>query len=135
MNYKKVLAISTGYTVTVISDEYDADNPNQSHITVSSLEQASQLFKKLTELFQCSDDNDLAIGNLDIKPAEARIKSYLIINGFANDCTIDNTMDWFNNIVEKLGLNGTEDFYRVCRHCTVTYSPVDIYVDEILISE
>lgn len=135
--------ISKGYTITVTSWENDADNYNTKSITVDTKEEA-KMYYDMMQLFQSKNNQSkevVKLGNvyeygdfsskqLDViykfvEENPALLKDEDI--GSAND---DQIVDWFMDIAYNL-LGGGEFYSRVMESCTVTYSPEDVFLEEI----
>ena len=127
---KKV--VSKGYTITVNSWENDGDNYQNHSNTVNTLEEVKQLSKVLPDLFLSLNRNGL-VGNANDESdfdAEEVIKYMkrhpnLIPKGY-------DEMDAVNNLHEYYMGTPSEHFlYRVFNSMSVVYSPEDIYLEEI----
>lgn len=127
---KKV--INKGYTITVTSWENDADNYQTVSNTVDTLEKVILLNKVLPKLFRSVYNGGL-VGNStshrDYNEEEVieYIKQFpsLIPKGYSE-------MDVVQDLQDTYMGDPSEYFcYRVFSSMSVTYSPEDIYLEEI----
>ena len=123
----KLKVVNKGYTITVTSWENDGDNYNTKEIVVDSLEEAKRIHFICTTLFESEGDNDYAIGNsTEFDDPDECIQNF--IKEFPE-------LNLTEDEVHKLSGNllGYSDYYtfRVCESVVVTYSPEDIYVEQI----
>ncbi len=124
---KRVKVINKGYTITVTSWENDGDYSKTKSKTVKTENEARDIVKICKELFvSCNNRNSPGIGNSADREADETIKEYIEDNPELN-LTYD--------IIQELAweLMGSSEFYdfRVCERVRVTYSPDDIYLEEI----
>lgn len=131
--------INKGYTLTVVSWENDGDNYRTKSMTVDTKEQAQAIHKMCTTLFLSR--NKGGIGNLmsdDYSEAEELIVPFMknnlcLLEKYdvpydADNKTLINICNEYNYAL----MGGSECYYsRVCESCTVTYSPEDIFLEEI----
>lgn len=130
---KKV--IKKGYTLTIISWENDGDNYRTKSKTVQTREEAEKLFKICSTVFKSCNNNNGGVGNSMNGRAD-----YVIINFVEEnpemfseliDMKEDSIIEYFNDIGYEL-MGGSEYYnFRVCESCSVTYSPEDVYLQEI----
>lgn len=142
---KKV--IEKGYTLTVTSWENDADNYRTETKTVVTREEAEQLHKICTELFKSKNRGEGGVGNsMDGDCGEIVLNYYesnkdlLTFEPFINlqkriddypDEVEELIFDCFQDLAYEL-MGGSEYYdFRVCESCDVTYSPEDIFLEEI----
>ena len=148
-NEKKV--ISKGYTIEVTSWENDGDNYNTKHFTVDTIELAKSLYKLCTTVFVSSNNRKGGIGNLSedsASSAKSIIMKFMIKhpNLYLGEDTPptdynedeDDEDDDENPLVQScmewnFRLMGCSEYYysRVMHKCSVTYSPVDVFLEEI----
>lgn len=137
---KKV--INKGYTLTVTSWENDADNYKTISKTVDTKEEA-KVWYDMMQL--CKSENNLPknvikLGNTyngfnkeQEEVAKNFMKEYhkvLIPNDDIEE-NEENLVDWFCGLAGDL-LGYSENYAcRVMESCIVTYSPEDIYLEEI----
>lgn len=147
---KKV--INKGYTLTVTSWENDADNYNKESITVDNKEEAKALYE-LMKL--CTSKNNLPEGTIRLgNTGENGFNAQqidLLYNFFKNNPILlkeplenkesmdeDEFMDYIQDLFYQAedGLLGSSEYYtcRVMEECIITYSPKDIYLEEIIFS-
>ena len=137
---KKV--ISKGYTLTVVSWENDLDNYKTKSKTVQTKEEA-KVWWDMMQL--CKSKNNQPKGVIKLgnsyggfnKEQEEVAKNFIkehhkiLIPGDNIEENEENLSNWFCELAGEL--LGYEDEYscRVMESCTVTYSPEDIYLEEI----
>lgn len=133
----KIKVINKGYTLQVTSWENDGDNYQTKSKTVDTIEKV-KLLHSLLQL--CTSENNNPPGVIRLGNS---------VGGFSEDQE-DLLRDFFteNNIIfdfkdgeyiydtffeEIGGLLGHSEFYtcRVFDSCSVTYSPEDVYLEEI----
>ena len=137
--------INKGYTLTVTSWENDADNYNTKSKTVETLEQAKVWFDMMQ---LCKSDNYqpngvILLGNSyngftdkQEEVASNFLKEHHKI--LLPDDSIEeieeneeNLPDWFSSLAGQLLGYGENYACRVMESCTITYSPEEIFVEEI----
>ena len=133
MAQKKV--INKGYTLEVISWENDGDNYRTKFTTVDSKEKAERLYRICTELFVSCNNGQGGVGN-SMEGEETQT----LINYIENNPDLfpdidpteeDDVMDYFNDLGYTL-MGGSEFYdFRVCESCNVTYSPDDVYLEQV----
>ena len=133
----KVKAIEKGYTLKVQSWENDGDNYRTKYLTVSTEKEAKVTVKMCKELLVSNG----GIGNLT--EYEDDKAQYLVDEWVKENPDIfigfDDYEEWdsaetYDYIMEiKSDLVGYSEYYisRVVESVQVTYSPQDIYVEEI----
>jgi len=137
---KRQKVINKGYTLSVESWENDGDNTKIKSFTFESLDLALAVAHMCKNLFASSNNGEGGIGNLmddEIVEAEEIILEYLERNPElwnlqnANPGTDEEKI----NMVMKFNhylMGGSEYYYsRVFEKSTLTYSPEDIYLEEI----
>jgi hypothetical protein len=145
---KQMKVVSKGYTITCTSWENDGDNYNTKSIVVESKDKAEAIYKLCTILFKSENrSGSKGIGNpqdLD-EDVQEKItnffKKYPILldedqhrelieiedKEEEQDFYVDICAEWMYEL-----LGGSEDYYcRVAEKTTVTYSEVDIFVEQI----
>jgi hypothetical protein len=130
-----VKVIEKGYTLEVTSWENDGDNYNTESLTVDTIEEAKRLHTICTTLFKSCNNGEGGIGNSMDGEENDTILEYVENNkdlfpefeGEDDDFIIDHIL----HLACKL--MGGSEYYdcRVCESVLVTYSPEDIYVEEI----
>lgn len=132
MRTQKTVAVKAGYTIEVVSWENDGDFYQTKKITVKTPEEA-QAWKEMMILCNMSGiGNTLGWKKDSIKKAVEFVDSHpeLFEPGDMED--EDTKLDAFSDAAQRL-LGDSEDFIvRVCKSCKITYTPVDIEVDEII---
>ena len=139
MSKKKV--INKGYTLTVTSWENDGDNYNTLSVTVDSKERALAL-QGLVKLSDFSTSHtERGLGNACEWESyhEDLVKDYLINNPVImpkswTPINFEDEDDWKDAYNElTYDLLGSSEWYisRVHESSYITYSPEDIYVEEI----
>jgi hypothetical protein len=150
---KKRLVVKKGYTLTVVSWENDGDHYNTNTKIVETVEEA-EAYYNLMQLCK-SKNRGIGLGNSSNFSAAQK---QLIIDFFKENPILlydyfkqSNVEEFFkkNLEVEKGELDeeeyveyfqditcdllGSSEYYacRVMESCTVTYSPEDIYLEEI----
>jgi hypothetical protein len=145
---KQLKVVSKGYTITCTSWENDGDSYNTKSMIVDSEKMALALYKMCTVLFQSENrTNSKGIGNSNDLDATVKnkiskfLKEYPILLDEEQQRELieiedeDEEEDFYadvcsNWIYELLG--GSEYYYcRVAEKTTVTYSPEDIFVEQI----
>ena len=144
MATKKV--ISKGYTLEVTSWENDGDNYNTNSIVVEKKEMAEALYQMCKVLFQSENaKNSKGIGNSSgdnsvLSKIAEFIKQYPILMDEEQVRELieiedeDEELEFYEEICSnwKYKLLGSSDYYcRVAETTTVTYSPEDIFVEQI----
>ena len=150
MSLKKKV-ISKGYTLEITSWENDADHSKTMNKTVDTFEEAKHLHQICTTLFKSKNNGQGGVGNSMDKEKLDHIIEYYTDNSelfesipcfqeFKQEFPIIDVNDencaeaiWYLFIDWAGELIGYSDFYdfRVCESCIVTYSPEDIYLEEI----
>ncbi len=134
-----------GYEVTVVSWENDGDNYNTLSKTYQSKELAIEIAKLCKTLFISKNNGENGIGNSSDSPGQKifdriidYMKDHLILldnpnfrgvskSNVSDQELIDICMEYNNDL-----LGGSEYYYsRVCESVKITYSPEDIYAEEI----
>lgn len=140
-------AINKGYTLTVVSWENDGDNYNTKSKTVQTKEEA-KVWYDLMQLCKSKNNqpkNIITLGNtyggFNEKEKEVAInflkEHYKIllpnddIEQNRDDDYEDQLIYWFTDLAGQLLGYGEDYACRVMESCTITYSPEDIYVEEI----
>jgi hypothetical protein len=138
----KLKVVNKGYTITVTSWENDGDNYNTKSVTVDSLEEATALYNlsKLCESRYTTDE--IKLGNANEFDNEQLNLIYdfiknnpILLEGYTesnvSDCNESLLLEVFYDY--HYDLFGSSEHYssRVCEKVTVTYSPEDIYVEQI----
>ena len=134
--------INKGYTLTVTSWENDGDNYNTKSITVATKEEA-KVWWDMMQL--CKDDSNEAKGVIKLgnsydgfdEEQEEVAKNFLKEHHkiLLPDNNIeeheDDLVDWFCSLASEL--LGDSEYYscRVMELCVITYSPKDVYLEEI----
>ena len=131
-----IKVVNKGYTLTVTSWENDGDNYRTKSTVFQDKDEAIKVAKMCQELFVGGSNGGGGIGNNDERDGpEETILEYLEENpDFFNnqseiedDMLIDKIMDINYNV-----MGGSEYYYsRVFESATLTYSPEDIYLEEI----
>ena len=134
--------INKGYTLTVTSWENDADNYNTKSKTVQTREEA-KVWYDMMQL--CKSKNNqpkdvIKLGNSYDgfnKEQEEVAKNFLkehhkiLLPDDNIEENEDNLVYWFCDLAGEL-LGHSENYYcRVMESCIVTYSPEDVYLEEI----
>ena len=141
--------INKGYTLTVTSWENDADNYKTNSTTVDSKEKARVLYD-LMQLCVSKNNQPKGVIRLGNTPEEGFDKNQIILleqffkeNHILSQESLDNKDnmskdDWRDYITTMFyeiedGLLGSSEYYacRVMDSCVVTYSPEDVYLEEI----
>lgn len=135
----KRLIVNEGYTLSVVSWENDADNYKTKNKTVKSIEEAESLYKLMQLCKSKNSGNRTGLGNTtDDNFNERQIET--IVNFFQEntillkDSNIKEENDYINLFYDlTYDTLGSSEYYlcRVMESCTVTYSPSDIYLEEI----
>mgnify|MGYP005614101981 CR=1 FL=1 len=136
---KKV--VNKGYTLTVVAWENDADNYNTKSKTVATKEEAKVWFDMMQ---LCESENNqpkgvIKLGNSsDLSPEQEEIaKNFIkqhhqiLVPQDNIEENEDNLVDWFCSLAG--GLLGHSEWYtcRVMASVTITYSPEDVFVEEV----
>lgn len=131
-----IKVINKGYTLTVTSCENDGDDYKTKTKTVGSKEEAEKLFKVCSTLFKSCNNGEGGVGNAMNGKENQTLIDYVENNPemFPELTDVedeDMIMDYFSDLA--YGLMGSSEFYdfRICKSCLVTYSPEDIYLEEI----
>lgn len=141
--------VSKGYTVTCESWENDGDNYNTKSVVVQSEKKAEALYQMCKVLFQSENRRgSKGIGNsCDVDDSiKEKIRDFMKQYPYLLDeeqvmelaeCEgdEDEELDFYESICDdwKYELLGGSEFYycRVAETTTVTYSPEDIFVEQI----
>jgi len=134
MSLKKKV-ISKGYTLEITSWENDGDNYRTKTKTVETKEEAEKLVKICNELFAGCCNGEGGVGNSMEGESDWVLLEYVEDHPdlFPElDPTDESAIsDYFSNLAyELMGSSECYDF-RVCESVTVTYSPEDVYLEEI----
>jgi hypothetical protein len=118
---KKV--ISKGYTFEAKSWENDGDHSQTKFYTVDSETEARRINRICRELLPL-------IGNTMDGEGCEKVENYINKNkDLFSD--VQNPTSYIDNLVYNL-LGGSEDYdYRVLENFNITYSPEDVYLEEI----
>lgn len=146
MSLKKKV-ISKGYTLEITSWENDGDYSDTKTITVKTKEEAKMIHQICTTLFKSCNNGANGVGNSTDRERDFAVIEYyeenkdtLTYEPFIELNAImevgdyeseDLIFDFFLDFAAVL--MGSSDFYdfRVCESVTVTYSPEDVYLEEI----
>lgn len=145
--------VSKGYTVTCKSWENDGDNYNTKSILVQSEKKAEALYQMCKVLFQSENGRgSKGIGNscdiyqrkIEHDSIKEKIRDFMKQYPYLLDeeeltelaeCEGDEELDFYESICDhwKYELLGGSEYYycRVAETTTVTYSPEDIFVQQI----
>ena len=146
MNKKKILPrkliVSKGYTLSVTSWENDGDNYKTNSITVESKELAMAIARLCKTVFASSSNGEGGIGNLmedDEEEANEVILPYMQSHPELyldkKNPSEENLINICMNYNQKL-MGGSEYYFsRVFESCSLTYSPEDVFLEEIEIEE
>ncbi len=137
---KKV--VNKGYTLTVVSWENDADNYNTNSKTVETKEEAKVWWDmmQLCESYCNQPKGVIKLGNSyngfsteQEEVAKNFIKEHhqILVPQDNIEENEDNLADWFCFLAGELLGYGENYSCRVMESVTVTYSPEDIYLEEI----
>lgn len=143
----KKLIVKKGYTLTVSSWENDGDASQTLSKTVETVEEA-QVWWDMMQL--CKSQNQsrgigkITLGNtydgfndkqekIAIKFIQENHKILLPEDDINGEDVDDETLvDWFCELSSEL-LGSSEDYAcRVMEKCVVTYSPEDVFLDEVI---
>lgn len=132
------LVVEKGYTIKVVSWENDGDNYNTITKTVATIEEAKAHFNLLNVdsdlVHQTLKYRDIRIGNSRVIKEKAKEKVFYLMveNGLASD---DEDLDIVYNRFSEVYNNYcgySEDYiHRVVDAVSITYSPEDIYLENI----
>ncbi len=154
----KIKVINKGYTLKVISWENDGDNYKTNFKTVDTLEKAEMLYKLMQLCVSKNNQpkNVIKLGNSTEFSSEqiqliiyffnnypAQLKDYLekydISDEELSDMDEDEKTDFYVDMFYEIAgdLLGSSEYYdcRVMESCTVTYSPEDIYLEEVIFKD
>ena len=134
----KIKVVNKGYTLSVISWENDGDNYRTKSKTYDTKEKAVKIAKLCKELFVSCNNGNGGIGNInedDEEEANETILEWLENNPtfFENQENLDEE-GLINDIMEiNYNLMGGSEYYysRVFQSASITYSPEDVYLEEI----
>lgn len=128
---KKV--INKGYTLTVTSWENDGDNYRTKAITVETKEEANKIYHICKDVFVSCNNGKGGVGN-SMEGEEYHVLKKYVENhkGFFPNLEEDEEIiDYFADLAHSL-MGGSEYYdFRICESCIITYSPEDIYLEEI----
>ena len=145
---KQLKVVSKGYTVTCTSWENDGDNYRTKSVVVENKKLAEALYQMCEVLFQSENNSGDGLGNSSECDDDMRgmiadfIKKYPILmdeNQHRELIEIEDEeeeLEFYeqvcSNWIYKL-LGNSEYYYcRVAETTTVSYSPEDIFVEQIL---
>ncbi len=130
--------INKGYTITVKSWENDGDYSNTKSIVVDSLDKA-KAYWDMMQLCKSSHKGATNLGNTcdEFSAKQIRVivdfmrSNPILFEGDDPNSGEEHLVDWFTEIAGEL--LGYSEFYacRVMEECIITYSPEDIYVEQI----
>jgi len=134
MSLKKKV-INKGYTLEITSWENDGDYCRTKTKTVETFEEVAKLLQICTTLFKSCNNRDGGVGNSMEGASNWVLLEYVEDHPDLfpeldpnNEYEIS---DYFVNLAyELMGASESYDF-RVCESVVVTYSPEDIYSEEI----
>lgn len=135
MEKRKV--ISKGYTIEVTSWENDGDNYNTEKIVEQNLDKAKAIGKMCEDLFASTNSAKKGIGNTN-EGSEGRAQEK-IVDYMRNNPILCDNKELTDGKLISICMNynhdlmgGSEYYYsRVCESVTITYSPEDVYLEEI----
>lgn len=137
-----IKVIQKGYTIKVISWENDGDFYNTKFYNTDSLEKAKAIVELCKTLFRSANNVEGGIGNTTVYDEDDYEKVFEIVIPFMKnhpellkDKTIVSDEDLYEICMDyAFELMGSSEFYvtRVCQSVEVTYSPLDIEVEEIV---
>ena len=127
--------ISKGYQFIVTSWENDGDYYRTKVKTVETKEEVEKLYKICYELFRSCNNGTGGVGNSMDGEENQTLIDYVEKNReMFPDLDVedeDEIFDYFSNLAYEL-MGGSEHYdFRVCESVEVTYSPEDIYLEEI----
>lgn len=133
----EVIVVKKGYTISVTSWENDGDNYNTKTMTVDDKEYALAILQMCKDIFVSCNNGDGGIGNANGGKGEAKAAD--LIKEYASDKPLINKgetdPDTIYDLVMDLNyeLMGSSEFYhsRVFESGFITYSPVDVKVEQI----
>jgi hypothetical protein len=129
-----VKVIEKGYTLEVTSWENDGDNYNTESLTVDTIEEAKRIHTICTTLFKSGNNGEGGIGNSMDGEEDDTILEYVKNNPdlFPElEGSEEEIIDYIQELSRELMGNSEYYDYRVCASVLVTYSPEDIYLEEI----
>lgn len=133
-----IKVVNKGYTIKVVSWENDGDNYNTKTITVDTKEEAKAYYN-LMKICRSKNQHKNCVGNTydGFSEKDEKIiirclkENPLVLKGEDIEHVEDyQLIDWFSDVCYNL-MGGSEYSCRVMESCTVTYSPEDIYLEEI----
>lgn len=131
------LIVKKGYTITVDSWENDGDYNNTNSKTVETEEEAKAYYN-IMQTCKSFGNNDSFSGKDRLQMRECLAKNPILLEKqniefevFSLEMGLDEIQDIFMEYAYDL--LGHSEYYscRVMEKCTVTYSPEDIYLEEI----
>jgi len=124
-----IKVIDKGYTLAVTSWENDGDYERVQTHCVDNIEDAELIYRLCTELFTSRGVGNSLEGEEDYKILEYVKDNPNLFSGFHPET---NFIDLIYNLGHEL-MGGSNDYdFRVCESCVVTYSPEDIYVEQVI---
>lgn len=146
----EIKAVQKGYTLAVKSWENDGDNYNTKSMTVETFAEAKVIRDMCIKLFQSESRGKGGVGNsmgengkcdvieyfteneeaFKVLPSYWELKDRMAISPYQENEIFEYFTDWAYEL-----MSGSEYYdFRVCESCVVTYSPIDIFVEEVVFS-
>lgn len=142
MNKQQIKVVNKGYTIAVKSYEGEYDYVNTISKTVETLDEVKMLHELMSHCISICDysnsEDFVTFGGGSDSYNDKQLK--FIVDFFTKHSTllnedlddIDYVIDCFNDLLaDLLGYSDYDGYIRVVESITVTYSPTDIYCDEI----
>ncbi len=128
--------VSKGYTLSVTSWENDGDHYQTNDVVLQDKDEAIKLARIYTTLFKSCNNNDGGIGNsCDIDDVMPNLEAYAENHPELFEGVDIENEDVLHAVAEEWAgkAMGCSDFYffRVCSKATITYSPIDVMLEEI----
>lgn len=124
---EQIKIANKGYTLYVSSWENDGDNYQNKSVIVETEEEARKIVFICETLFQSSDCDELAIGNMAYyDDPDSVIADY--IDKYPE---LNTSPEEINTLASKLLGNSEFYTYRVCESVVVAYCPEDVYAEQI----
>lgn len=137
----EIVVVKKGYTISVTSWENDGDNYKTKTMTVDDKDYALAILKMCKDIFVSCNNGDGGIGNAIGEPEESNaaelVTKYIAERPIFNKGVTD--PEHLNNIGMDINqeLMGYSEYYysRVFESGFITYSPVDVKVEQIVHSK
>jgi len=125
----KIQVVNKGYTITVTSWENDGDLYNTKSITLDTLEDTKDYYELLEFSKQFGNQCDIDEGDSELMKEFFENHPNILCGNKYKDA--DDYVDAFSDVIDNMLGNSEYYICRVIEKIVITYSPEDIYIEEI----